>query len=400
MTGPARIVHLLHALNGRTIAEVVGVVAGTMADRGYDVTVVSTVHRTSASELPAGVAHVDLHGSSRRTTTSVPALRRTLRRLRPAVIFAHGNGPTRAAALALAGMRPRPRLVGVEHNHYSSYPWNFRPARLVANRLLLPRADVVVGVSQGVVDDLGETFPALLGKLAVVPSPLTRYDELWRMADEPVDHPWFREQVPIVTTVGHVHPRKDHRTLVRAMARVRDVAGPEAARLAIIGDTDDAEAGAVQRSIEELGLQGCVQLLGSQPNPLRFVARSSVFALSSRNEGMGIAILEAMALGVPVVTTDAPSGPSWLLEAGRHGLLVPVGDSDALGDGILELLGDAHLQDRFRGSGQLRASAFTPRTIAQRYLEVAGLLESVAVERMRELPSTPRIRAVRWRRLA
>jgi glycosyltransferase involved in cell wall biosynthesis len=368
---PDRVVHVLHAYNGRTIAEVVAVLAGRMAARGIEVTVAATVRTPEAGDVPPGVRLVDLGGSPRRTVTALPALRRLLARTGPAVVYAHGNGPTRATILASRSLRRRPRVVGIEHNHYSSYPWNLRRVRDAANALVLPRADVIAGVSGGVVDDLAATFPALVGKLTVLPPPLTRYDQLAALAAGRVDHPWFSEDVPIVVTVGHVHPRKDHRTLVRAMARVRDVAGPSAARLAIIGADGSAEAGHVRALIDELDLAGSVELLGARTDPLAFVARSTVFALSSRNEGMPVSILEAMALGRPIVSTDCPSGPAWILEGGRHGLLAPVGDATALGDALVRMLADEPLRERCSTWGRRRAADFSPAAITDRYLDLA-----------------------------
>ncbi len=371
---PLRIVHFLHALNGRTLASVAGSLAGVMTDDGAEVTIVA-VHRTAhAKPLPAGVtAEVLGHNTTWRTVGSVRSLRRVLRRLKPDVVFVHGNGPIRAAVLATRGWRERPIVVGVEHNHYSSYEWDLRWARSLVNAWLLPKADAIIGVSPDIVDDLADTFPSLRGVLRMVPPPLTRHGSIEQLAAAPVDHPWFADrQVPIVTTVGHVHPRKDHQTLVRAMAHVRDVAGPRAMRLVIIGSTDGDEAGRVETLIAELGLSDQIDLLGEQDNPLRFVARSSVFALSSRNEGMPVVILEAMAVGVPVVSTDCPSGPSWILGEGKHGLLVPVGDAEALGGALLQMLEDAALREELSGWGIERAADFAPAEIASRYLEVAA----------------------------
>jgi glycosyltransferase involved in cell wall biosynthesis len=372
-----RIVHFVHALNGRTLANVAAVLAEDMSDRGYDVTLVAVYATTDAARSTAPVPTVVLgHRTRWRTTGSLPALRRALRRLAPDVVFAHGNGPARAAILATRGWQGGPRVVGIEHNHYSSYAWDHRRARDLVNAVLLPRADAIIGVSEGVVEDLGQTFPRLRTRLAMVPPPLTRYRDIQQLGSEPVDHPWFGDgAIPVVTTVGHVHPRKDHPTLVRAMARVRDVLGPSAARLVIIGAADGEEAAHVRAMVAELGLSGQIDLVGAQANPLRFVARSTVFALSSRNEGMPVSILEAMAVGVPVVSTDCPSGPSWILEGGAQGLLVPVGDGRSLGDALVKMLGDSELRHRLGRWGIERAADFSPAQIAGRYLAVASLPE-------------------------
>lgn len=372
--GPLRIVQFVHALNGRTLAAVAEALAGVMAEDGNEVTLLA-VHRTAdAAPVPAAFSTEVLGDETiLRTMGSIASLRRVLRRLAPDVVFAHGNGPIRAAVLATRGWRGRPTVVGIEHNHYSSYAWDFRQARDLMNAYLLPKADALIGVSPGIVDDLAEMFPSLQKTLRMVPPPLTRHGSIEHLATAPVDHPWFTNpQVPIVTTVGHVHPRKDHQTLVRAMARVRDAAGPSAARLVIIGSTQGDESARVRSLISELGLSDQVDLLGEQDNPLRFLSRSTVFALSSRNEGMPVVILEAMAVGVPVVSTDCPSGPSWILGGGEHGLLVPVGDADALGDALLQMLGDSALRERLSRWGIDRAADFSTPRIASRYLEVAA----------------------------
>jgi glycosyltransferase involved in cell wall biosynthesis len=379
MTAPPRVVHLVYALNRRTLAAVATVLAAEKQELGCEVTVLAVKGKVEAGlaregAVPPGV-HAELVGqdSTWRTSGAVPAVRAAFRRLEPDVVFAHGNGPIRAAVLATVGWAGRPRVVGIEHNHYSSYAWDMPRTRKLVNRLLLPRADAIAGVSGGVVDDLELTFPALAGHVELLPPPLTRYADIARLAAEPADHPWFDDDVPVVTTVGHVHPRKDHRTLVRAMARLRDNAGPRAARLVIIGSAGGSEAAAVRALVDELDLTSQVALLGEQSNPLRFVARSTVFALSSRNEGMPVSILEALALGIPVVSTDCPSGPRWILEDGEKGLLVPVGDHLALADAILRMLGDADLRHRLSAWGPARAADFSPATIARRYLATAGI---------------------------
>jgi glycosyltransferase involved in cell wall biosynthesis len=374
--GTRRIVHFVHALNGRTLEDVATVLAEDMSDRGYDVTLVAVCETSDSAPPSATVARVVLGSEETwRTIGSLPALRSALKRLAPDVVFAHGNGPARAAILATRGWRgDRPRVIGIEHNHYSSYAWNFRRVRALLNNALLPRAEAIVGVSAGVVEDLAHTFPRLHTRLEMIPPPLTRYRDIQQLAAEPLDHPWFGDGgIPIVTTVGHVHPRKDHRTLVRAMARVREVLGPSAARLVIIGASDGEEAAHVRALISELDLSGQIDLVGTQANPLRFVARSTVFALSSRNEGMPVSILEAMAVGVPVVSTDCPSGPAWILEGGARGLLVPVGDGKALGDALVEMLGDQALRQRLGQWGRERSEDFSPTAISGKYLAAASL---------------------------
>jgi glycosyltransferase involved in cell wall biosynthesis len=367
------IVHLLHAWNGRTIAAVASVLAAEMADRGHRVRIVAASEERGGPP-PSGVRLDVLGGSGRHTVTTVPAIRRSLRRERPDVVFAHGNGPVRAAVLATRGWRDRPRLIGIEHNHYSSYPWTMKPLRDRLNAALLPRVDVLAGVSAGVVDDLAVAFPRVRPLLCLLPPPLMRHAQLGDMADAPVEHPWFEDPVPVVVTVGHVHPRKDHLTFVRAMAALRDRAGPDVARGIIIGSTDGPEAELVRAEIAAHGLEDQVALLGAEANPLRFVARAEIFALTSRNEGMPVVLLEAMGVGTPIVSTDCSSGPAWLLEGGRLGELVPVGDPLAFAEAVAGLLAAPERRAELEREGRERSAAFAPSAIADGYLAAAGLL--------------------------
>ncbi len=371
----ARVVHLVHAWNDRTIAAVAASLADAMTRQDVEVAVMAVTVRPGAPALRDGIPVVDLGGAGARTVTVTSRLRSALREASPDVVFAHGNGPVRAAILATRALRGRPRLIGVEHNHYSSYAWNLRALRDRVNAALLPRADLVIGVSPGIVEDLGQVFPRLRPKLRMVPPPLTRWELVGEMAAASPDHPWFSEapEIPVITSVGHVHPRKDQITLVRALSDLRRARPDRLVRLAIVGNASGEYADEVRALVEELGLGDDVVLLGLQVNPLAYVARSAVFVLSSRNEGMPVTLLEAMACGTPAVSTDCPSGPRWLFDEERCGLLAPVGDHAALSRQIGRVLDDPALGERLRAGGRARAKRFTPERIATEQLILAGL---------------------------
>lgn len=375
---PVRIVHHLHAWNDRTIAAVVGVLAAEASRRGFDVSVVAATHFAVPPAVPADVDVVQLGSSAARTLHSTPALARTLRRMRPDVVFAHGNGPIRSAILATRGWPSRPVVVGFEHNHYSTYAWNLKPVRDVVNRVLLPRSDLLVGVSPGIVEDLAAVFPGLEGRLRMVPPPLTRWDRIADLARADVAHPWLADEVPTVVSVGHVHPRKDHATLVRAFARLRDVRAPSPVRLMVVGGCDGDYAQQVKALAAQLGVAEDVAFLGAQENPLPYIARSAVFVLTSRNEGMPVTLLEALACGTPAVSTDCPSGPRWLFNEERYGLLAPVGDHEGLAHQISRLLDDDELREHLRTAGPRRAAQFSPARITDDQLALVGLADRPA----------------------
>jgi glycosyltransferase involved in cell wall biosynthesis len=367
------VVHVLHAWNDRTIAAVTAVLADESARRGLDVAIVAARAYGNRPQVLPHVRVIDLGAARNRTVAALPRLAGVLRHLSPDVVFAHGNGPTRSTILAARVGRPRPVVVGVEHNHYSTFAWDAKRVRDVANRLLLPRADLVVGVSPGIVDDLAATFPVLDGQLAVVAPPLTRWESIAELAAASVDHAWFDDDIPVVTNVGHVHPRKDQQTLVRAFAHLRDLRGDRAVRLAIIGDDSGEYAVRAKALADELGVASDVVFLGRRENPLAYVARSAAFVLSSRNEGMPVTLLEALACGTPAVSTDCPSGPRWLFQEETCGLLAPVGDHVALGAQLARVLDDPGLAGRLREAGLERAKAFSPARITEQQLALVGL---------------------------
>lgn len=366
------VVHLIHALNDRTIAAVVRSLAVHMQSAGTGTVVVASSVSQGALR-PAGVEVIDLGGSGRRTLPTLGTLRRTLRALRPTIVFAHGEGPARAAVVATRGVRARPRVVGIVHNHYSSYPWQARRIRLVVDSLVLPRLDALVGVSPGVAGDLRATFPAVAPKVHVIPAPLTRWEEFASLRADAVDHPWLVADRPLLVSVGHLHPRKDQETLVRALALLARSEQP-APRLVIIGADGTAYADLVRRVIHDLDLESDVDLVGRLANPLPYIAAADALVLSSTNEGMGIVLLEAMASGTPVISTDAPSGPRWLLDDGRAGLLAPVGDASALAAAIRRVLHDDDLRTQLIEAGRARVAGFAPSKVAGRYLELAAAL--------------------------
>jgi glycosyltransferase involved in cell wall biosynthesis len=203
----------------------------------------------------------------------------------------------------------------------------------LAVRMLYPGADRIVAVSEGAALDLAKTGKLSPQKVDVIHNPVIR-DELFEQAKQSVSHPWFAPgSPPVVLAIGRFVPQKDFPTLVRAFAKVCAVSN---ARLVILGSRAEYEP--IDELIQELGLQDSVATPGFTDNPYAYIARSAVFALSSLWEGLPTVLIEALALGIPVVSTDCEHGPSEILAGGKYGTLVPVGDSDALAKGILTAL--------------------------------------------------------------
>jgi glycosyltransferase involved in cell wall biosynthesis len=311
-------------------------IASGLAGRGLPVDlVIAKTEGALLDQVPGGVRLRALH--ARRTASSVPALVRYLRRERPAALLtalAHANLMAVAAATVA---RTGTRVVVTEHLPPSTWvdTPRRRDSKLMPRMMHLgyPRAGAVVAVSSGVADDLARRARIPRSTVRVIYNPIL-VDRLAELAAEPLDHPWFAPGMPpVVLAVGRLTAQKDFGTLIRAVAAVRE---RRPCRLLVLGEGEERPR--LEALVADLDLGEDVSLPGFVPNPYPYFRAASMLALSSRFEGLPTVLLEAMCLGVPVVATDCPSGPSEILDGGRHGRLVPVGDAAALAAAIGETL--------------------------------------------------------------
>lgn len=233
------------------------------------------------------------------------------------------------------------------------------------NKFLYPLADRIVAISKGVQDYLTEDVKVPEGKIIQIPNPVD-IERIRRLSEEPVDHPWLvHKDVPVVLWVGRIAPVKGLRNLVSAFDRVVQQTD---ARLIIIGEGSEQDA--IREFVELKGLKEKVSFVGFQSNPYRYMSRSSVFVFPSLSEGFGMVLVEAMACGLPVVSTDCLAGPAEILQNGRCGILVPVGDVDALAKSIMNVLTDPQLREQLALSAAHRAADFDARYVVTRYEQV------------------------------
>jgi glycosyltransferase involved in cell wall biosynthesis len=208
-----------------------------------------------------------------------------------------------------------------------------RLAWFLPMRLIYPRADAIVAVSQGVAADLGKITGLDNGRIIVIENPVVT-PRLATMASETLDDPWFAHQsVPLVFGMGRLTRQKDFPSLLRAFAKVR---AERPCKLVILGEGGDR--GKLERLARELGIDEDFYLPGFAPNPYKYLRRADLFVLSSAWEGSPNVLTEALALGIPVVATDCPSGPREVLDGGKFGPLVRVGDVDGLAEAMRQVL--------------------------------------------------------------
>jgi glycosyltransferase involved in cell wall biosynthesis len=222
-------------------------------------------------------------------------------------------------------------------------------------------ADRVVSVSPGVGDELCARFGVDPRKQIVIANPVD-VCAISCQAGQALSHAWTAPQAaPLLLAVGKLSPQKDFPTLLRAFARVRR---DHDARLVILGE--GTERGRLERLVQELRLEDTVSMPGFVSNPHAWMARASVFVLSSRWEGFSNVLAEALACGCPVVSTDCPSGPAELLDGGRLGRLVIPGDALALATAIVDVLSVPPPRSALRA----RAAEFGIDLATDRYLAV------------------------------
>lgn len=316
--------------------------------------------------LPAGVREIRL--GTAHVDTSLPALVRYLRRVRPRTLLADKYRVNRVALWASRLARTDTRIVvriGTTVSRDLAQRGGLDPwLQRIWIRRLYPRADAVVVPSRGAADDLAALARLPATRITVVPNPVVT-PELAALAAADLHHPWFQDGCsPVILAAGELAPRKDFSTLIRAFARVRrrrDV------RLVILGE--GRKRGALVRLAGELGVADAMDLPGFMANPYPFMARAAVFALTSTLEGFGIVLAEALSLGTPVVATDCPSGPAEILQGGRHGVLVPIGDDAALARALEQAL-DVPAP---RAVLQAAAQPYTVAASAAAYACVLGL---------------------------
>ena len=298
-------------------------------------------------------------------------LTRYLRRQRPQVLLSAMTKSNLMAVWArhLAGVPTR--LVICEQNTLSPNINGSRKKRKWRRRFLsslvgrvYPKADAIIAVSDGVADDLVQCAGIPRERITTIYNPIVTA-RLVTQSRALLDHPWLQQGAPpVILGVGRLHEQKDFPTLLRAFARVR---AKQETRLLILGE---GKSGGLRAELlalaAQLGIANDVALPGFVANPFAYLARAAVFVLSSAWEGLPSVLIEALACGCPVVSTDCPSGPAEILENGKYGPLVPVGDVVALAEAICAVLATPPHHDWLRARGAL----FAVDRIADRYLEM------------------------------
>jgi len=322
----------LPSLLGGGAERVIVTLANGIADKGIKVDLIlANAEGPYLSEVSSKIRVVDL--KTKRVLFSLFSLVKYLKQEHPTVLLSSLEHANIIALWAkwLSGEKTKcviriPNTTSIDAQYSNNLIGKFLPWFL---KLFYWLADSIVVVSKYSAQDLITFLGIPPSKVCVIYNPVIN-DELFRKSVIELHHPWFNDgTIPVILGVGRLSRQKDFPTLIRAFALLRK---NRFVRLMILGEGEDRKY--LEGLISELGIQEDVSLPGFVENPFPYIRRASVFALSSRWEGLPNALIQALALGTPSVATDCPGGVAEILEGNKLGVLVPVGDERKIADAL------------------------------------------------------------------
>ena len=363
MNNKSKIALFLPSLRGGGAERMMVHLARGFVERGLNVDIVlAKAEGPYLSLVPSEVRIIDLKAS--RVLLAFPGLVRFLRKERPVVLLSTLDHANIVALLAKLLSKVSTRVVIRLAGTISTGLRNSFSIKKILSFYLLKYCnswfDGIIAVSNGVANDYAEATGIARERIKVIYNPVVT-PELFLQSEEPVKHPWFTDgSPPVILGVGRLTVQKDFTTLIKAFSIVRK---HRLTRLIILGEGEQRTK--LEALVQELGLKDDVSMPGFVDNPFSYMSNASVFVLSSLWEGLPNVLIQAMACGCPVVSTDCPSGPAEILENGKWGKLVPVGDAEALAVAVENILDESNLPDVIQ-----RAKDFALYKAVDRYLEL------------------------------
>lgn len=354
-----KIAFFIPSLNGGGAERMMVNKANYLSQQGYLVDLI--LIRKEGPYLPLvdpQVNIIDLKSS--RAATSIFKLISYFKKDTPDVILSALTHINILTVIAKVFSRKNIKVVVSQRNMYSP-----KLGRGVLNKLMhalaiccYKKADAVIAISDGVKESLVNSLNMKPDSINTIYNPAYSLESVELSYEKP-SHYWFSLGTPVILSVARLEEVKDFSTLIKAFALLRKEIN---AKLIILGE--GSERGKLESLINKMELQNDVDLVGFVDNPHAYMRAADLFVLSSKREGFGNVIVEAMACGTPVVSTNC-SGPKEVLEDGKWGRLVPVSDISALADAMKESLKHPSSVDVTE-----RAKAFSVEKIAQEYLAV------------------------------
>lgn len=246
----------------------------------------------------------------------------------------------------------KPPIIISEHTYDNAHlDQRMRWLKSVLIKRYYNKADKIIAVSKGVYDSLVKNYGVFKNKITVIYNGVDLKCIQNASKEDLVTK--VNNNVPMIVSCGRLSSVKNYPLLLDAFSRVQKEIK---SRLLIIGDGEEKKS--LEKLCQKLGIKDAVTFVGFQENPFKYITKSDIFVLPSNYEGFGNVIIEAMACGVPVISTKCPSGPDEIITDGVNGVLVPVGDVNAMTEAILKLLKDKPLRERLVEAGGVGIDGF------------------------------------------
>ena len=284
--------------------------------------------------------------------------------------------PTKTATLISGILRKKPVVFSEDRslNRYTEYKTFTQFFKLQIRKLSCRLASMIIPVSDGIKGELLKDFHVNPEKVKLIYNGFD-FEDQQKKASEQVDHRFFQnraEKGKTIVALGRMVKLKGFDYLLESLKILKDKG--LRVNLIMIGKGDYLDN--LKMKTSELGLNGIVDFMGFVDNPFSYMAKSDIFVLSSLFEGLPSTLIEAMALGLPVISTRCPTGPEEIINDNENGLLVPVADSVALADAIEKVLSDNDLAQRLRTAGKKRALDFTLDKMYESFSVMFGSINS------------------------
>jgi len=353
----------LRMLSGGGAERVIVNLTKGLVERGIKVDLVLNIlEGPYLKQVPSEVRIINL--GTPKLLKGLPKLINYLQKEQPQVLFSAMHYNNEIAIWAKHLSRVKTKVIVSERNILSVRAKNQKDREKwspLFAKLFYPWADEIIAVSKGVAEDLVSITALNESKIKVIYNPVNT-SMISEKAQEFVSHPWFESgQPPVIVSVGRLHIQKDYPTLLNAFAQVRQ---KMPCKLMILGQGPEREN--LMAIVNNLEIKNDVKFLGFRQNPYAYMAKANLLVLSSRWEGLPNVIIEALTIGIPIVSTKcAGKGAEELLVDGKYGDLVEIGDSKGMSKAIIKILSG---EIKFVDSHWL--NQFTLQNVTEKYVEL------------------------------
>ncbi len=360
-----QITFLIYSMDGGGAQRVFTELINNFASRGYKTKLALAQKRGSYLEqIDQATEIIDLDISG--FLKGVFKIARYLRKEKPEVLLSTMNTMNVMVLLASVLARHKGRVVVREANILSLSLKKTKAGKAFllssATKVLYPKADKIIANSKGMVRDLTENFSIPENKIVQIYLPLN-IKKIREKAEEALDHPWMANpENRVVLSVGSLTEQKDYTALLKAFSKIDNKYN---LKLIILGEGPERDK--LERLSRKLGIEERVSMPGFASNPYSYMKHADAFVLTSKWEGIPNVLIEAIAVGTPVISTDCKWGPAEILQNGKYGKLVPVGDYTSLSRAITDTINAS--PDTEEAFAYVE-STFSIEKISEEYLDI------------------------------